>query len=155
MMKILNPTVHGVLDYALALTFLMAPRLADFGAPATRLATLIGVVYLGASLFTRYPLGMIKAIPFPLHGIIESILAASWIFMPWAFGFADDAAARNFFVAAGIGLLAVAAITDYQATGMRGYTGEERRRHVLDRRQRTLVVAADRRVSQLDRRSYA
>jgi hypothetical protein len=34
-----------------------------------------------------------------------------------AIGFAEDTAARNFYVAAGIGLLAVVAITDYKGRG--------------------------------------
>lgn len=82
MAKVLNPTVHGVLDYVLALAFLLAPGLVGFGETAANLSTVIGVVYLGASLLTQYPLGAIKMIPFPVHGAIESILAASWIVMP-------------------------------------------------------------------------
>lgn len=155
MARVINPTVHGVLDYALALAFIAAPRLADFSLPATRTSTIIGVVYLGASLLTRYPLGAIRMIPFPLHGLIESILAASWIVMPWLFGFADDAVARNFFIAAGVGLLLVAALTDYQSTERTTFAGDERRHALVDRRQRVLNVAVDRRVGQFDRRSYA
>jgi hypothetical protein len=42
-------------------------------------------------------------------------MAASWIAMPWLFGFASHDAARNFFIAAGVGLLVVAALTDYRS----------------------------------------
>jgi len=154
-MQILNPTVHGVLDYVLALAFLAAPGLVDFTDTAANLSYIVGVIYLGASLLTRYPLGAVKMIPFPVHGVIESIMAASWLAMPWLLGFAGDAAARNFFVAAGIGLLAVAALTDYQSTGMRAYQGDERRHHLVDRRQRALAVAVERRAGQFDRRGYA
>lgn len=155
MIKVLNPTVHGVLDYVLALAFVIAPGLAGFSGNAASLSMLIGVVYLGASLLTRYPLGAIKMIPFPVHGAIEAVMAASWIAMPWLLGFAGDAAARNFFVAAGIGLLAVAALTDYRATGAQQYAGDERRQRMVDRRQRALAVAVNRRAGQLDRRGYA
>ena len=155
MARVINPTVHGVLDYALALAFILAPRLADFSLPAMRISTLIGVVYLGASVLTRYPLGVIRMIPFPLHGVIESVFAASWIVMPWLFRFAEDAAARNFFIAAGIGLLLVAALTDYQSGERTIYRGEERRHALVDRRQRMLQVAVDRRGGQFERRTYA
>ena len=104
---------------------------------------------------TRYPLGVVRMIPFPLHGVIESIFAASWIVMPWLFGFAEDVVARNFFIAAGIGLLIVAALTDYQSSERTTYRGEERRHALVDRRQRMLQVAVDRRVGQFERRTYA
>lgn len=155
MIKVLNPTIHGVLDYALAIAFVVAPGLVGFSDNAASLSTLIGIVYLGASLLTRYPLGAIKMIPFPVHGAIEAVMAVSWIAMPWLLGFAGDTAARNFFVAAGIGLLAVAALTDYRAIGAHLYAGEERRQRMIDRRQRALAVAAERRAGQFDRRTYA
>ena len=151
MPKVLNPTVHGVLDYALALAFLLAPGLVDFSDTAANLSYVIGIVYLGASLLTRYPLGAIHMIPFPTHGVIESIMAASWIVMPWLFGFAGDeeVACR------GVGLLVVAALTDYRATGVPSYAGGERRSNLIDRRQRALAVAVDRRIGGFDRREYA
>ena len=154
-MKVLSPTVHGVLDYVLALAFLLAPGMVEFSDTAASLSTVIGVVYLAASLLTRYPLGAIHMIPFPVHGLIESIMAAGWIAFPWLFGFAGDAAARNFFVAAGAGLLVVAALTDYRAAESHVYDGEERRSSASDRRQRAIVVAVDRRVAGLERRGYA
>jgi hypothetical protein len=155
MPKVLNPTVHGVLDYALALAFLLAPGLVDFSDSAANLSYIIGIVYLGASLLTRYPLGAVHMIPFPAHGVIEAIMAAGWIAMPWLVGFAGNAAARNFFVAAGIGLLVIAALTDYRSTVAGIYSGDERRSKFIDRRQRAIIVAVDRRIGGFDRRDYA
>jgi membrane protein len=157
MLKILNPTIHGALDYGLVLAFLFLPGVLGFPNMAANLSQIIGLVYLGASLLTRYPLGAVKLIPFPVHGVLESIMAASWIAMPWLFEFADHAGARNFFVAAGVGLLAVAALTDYRSTSAVGeaYTGAERRRNLIDRRQRALAVRSDHRRGERDRRAYS
>jgi len=49
----------------------------------------------------------------------------------------------------------VVALTDYRATGAHQYAGDERRQRMIDRRQRALAVAVDRRAGQLDRRTYA
>ena len=156
MMKILSPTTHGVLDYLLAIAFLAAPAFFGFESEAAAsLARIIGIAYLIASFVTRYPLGALKWIPFPVHGVLEAIMAVSWIVMPWLFGFAEDVVARNFFIAAGIGLLIVAALTDYQSSERTTYRGEERRHALVDRRQRMLQVAVDRRVGQFERRTYA
>ena len=155
MLKILNPTLHGALDYTLALAFLFLPGVLGFPNQAANLSQLIGLVYLGASLLTRYPLGALKLIPFPVHGIIESAMALAWLGMPWIFGFADHAPARTFFVLAGLGLLAVVAVTDYRATALVDYTGSERRRSLIDRRERSLTVRSERRHGQRDRRAYS
>jgi len=114
-MKILSPTVHGMLDYGLALMFLVLPGLLDFPPPAAAASYAIGVVYVIASLITRYPLGLLKLLPFPVHGVIESLMAVSWIVLPWLLGFAEHSASRNFFIAAGVGLLGVVALTNYRA----------------------------------------
>lgn len=116
MKKALDPKTHGILDYGLAVAFLLAPALFGFTEVAATTSYVIGVVYIGTSLLTRYPLGALKVIPFPVHGVLESVMAVAWIILPWAFGFAGDTAARNFFVIAGVGLLVVALLTDYKAT---------------------------------------
>lgn len=148
MIKVLDPTVHGVLDYVLALAFLLLPGVLDFSDTAAGLSYIAGVLVLGVSLLTSYPLGALKLIPFSVHGVLEAIAAAAWLVSPWLLGFAGDAAARNFFVIAGAGLLLAAALTDYRAT-------KERRHRMIDRRQRSMPVARDRRVDIADRRGGA
>lgn len=156
MLKWLNPMAHGVLDYGLALTFLLAPSLFGFGDTATRLSYVFGFLFFGASLITRYPLGAVKILPFPAHGVLETLMAAGWIAMPWLLGFAGEAAARNFFVAAGVGLLIVAALTDYQGEGTRvRYQGADRRLGGMDRRRRYIAVARDRRMGERRGGGYA
>jgi hypothetical protein len=156
MLKVLDPRTHGALDYLLAIAFLVAPGLFGFPYPAAPLSYIIGVVYLGTSLLTKYPLGAVKLIPFPVHGILEAIMAAAWIVMPWLFGFGFHDAARNFYVIAGVGLLAVVVLTDYRSSGARTYSGQERRHSLVDRRQRALTVRSDRRRAGIaDRRRYA
>ena len=115
MAKIIRPDVHGILDYALALFFLLAPSVFNFPDNAATLSYIVGVVYIGTSLLTRYPLGVWKLIPFPTHGVLETMMAIGWIAFPWLFGFADHGPARNFFVIAGIALLGVVALTDYRS----------------------------------------
>jgi hypothetical protein len=123
MAKILKPAVHGALDYALALLFLLLPGILDFPDNAATLSYIVGAAYIATSLVTRYPLGVWKLIPFPTHGVIESMMALFWIASPWLFRFADHASARTFFVVAGIGLLAVVAITDYRSKATAGAAG--------------------------------
>jgi hypothetical protein len=115
MSKVIKPAQHGILDYALAFLFLLAPSIFNFPDNAATLSYVVGVAYLGTSLITRYPLGVWKVLPFPTHGVIESVMAAAWVVAPWLFGFSGHDAARNFFVIAGVGLLLVVALTDYKS----------------------------------------
>ncbi|MFN2643352.1 MAG: hypothetical protein ABR570_00010 [Burkholderiales bacterium] len=150
-MKRLKPLPHGILDYGLAVVFLIAPLAFGFESEAARsLSRAIGVLYIVASFVTRYPLGGLKLIPFPVHGVLETIAALSWIAMPFLFGFADDAAARNFFIIAAVALLGVVTITDYRGAERFGAT--ERRTGETDRRQQRVYVTFERRVAAVPRR---
>jgi hypothetical protein len=65
-----------------------------------------------------------------------------------------------FFIAAGVGLLAVVFLTDYKATGAGHAAGlarrnQERRHRLIDRRERALSVTRERRKGPSDRRGYA
>lgn len=149
-MKIIPPLPHAVLDYLAAALVLFAPALFGFSSTAAwTLAQASGIAYFGVSLLTRYRLGALKLIPFPTHGVIESALGAAWIISPWLLGFSADAAARNFFVVAGIALLGVVALTDYRATerSTPSYSGQERRHGIADRRMRMIPVAQERRAT--------
>lgn len=130
MPKPIPPLPHAVLDYALAAAFLVAPALLAFDSPAARSAAwAAGALYLAASLVTRYPLGVLAWLPFAVHGVLETLMAAAWIVLPWLARFADEPAPRTFFVAAGVVLIAAASLTDYAAAD--GYPARERRRGSL------------------------
>ena len=113
-MKLISPTLHGVLDYATCAFCALAPTLFGLhGAYATVCYALAGG-YLLVSLLTNMPLGAIRVIPFPVHGKLELVSGLVFVASPWLFGFAhDNATARNLFVAAGAVFLAVYALTDW------------------------------------------
>lgn len=115
-MKFLSPLIHGVLDYMLGALFLVAPFMLDFVSPLAQIISLaIGASVLLLSLLTRYPLGVLRVIPFPVHGGIEFIASLALIASPWLAGFEGVFPARNFFVATGVALFAVWLTTDYKA----------------------------------------
>jgi len=154
-MKILSPFVHAILDYGLAAAFLLAPSVLDMSTTAAALSHTIGIGYIIVSLLTRYPLGLFKLIPFPVHGVLESLMAVFWIAAPWLLGFAEETAARNFFVVAGVGLLAVAAMTDYVSVPARrdAWSGPNRRISSGERRHLSLAMLDERRRNPDRRRS--
>ena len=115
--KMLKPLPHAVADYALAATMIASPWLFGFSrnrkAKANAVATGLGV--LGLSLMTKYPLGVVKMIPFPVHGKIEAAAGALTATAPWLMGFSRNGRAKWTHLLSGLGTLAVYAVTDYQA----------------------------------------
>ena len=113
-MKVLSPTVHGVLDYVVVLLFAAAPTVFGFtGVPATLSYVLAGV-HLTMTLFTRFPMGLVKVVPFPVHGMVEVAVVVGLVAAPWLFGFNDVPAARNFYLGAAALIGVVVALTNYR-----------------------------------------
>ena len=60
------------------------------------------------------PLGLVRVVPFPVHGKLELVSGFVFLASPWLFGFADDnPTARNLFIATGLVTLAVFFLTDW------------------------------------------
>jgi hypothetical protein len=109
----ISARVHGVLDYATVAAFLNAPMVLGFhGTPAAIVYWLAGI-HLLMTGFTNFPLGVFRIIPFKIHGAIDLLAGVFLLLSPWIFGFADDNAARNFFLAIAVITFAVVALTDY------------------------------------------
>ena len=113
MTKPVSARVHGVLDYATVAAFLNAPMVFGFhGTPAAIVYWLAGIHLLMTGC-TDFPLGFFMWIPFKVHGVIELLAGIFLLVAPWIFGFAQDATARNFFLAMAIIVLIVISLTDY------------------------------------------
>jgi len=111
--KPVSARVHGVLDYATVAAFLNAPMVFGFHGTAAAVAYWISGIHLLMTGCTDFPLGFFKWIPFRIHGAIELLAGVFVLGAPWVFGFAQDGAARNFFLAIGVVVLVVVALTDY------------------------------------------
>ena len=114
-MKVISPRLHGYLDFLTVILFLLAPALLDLGQVPAMLAYSLAAVHLVVTLTSDFPFGVIKIIPFPVHGWIERIVGPSLIAVPFILGFANEETARNFYIAAGLVIIAVGVLTDYQS----------------------------------------
>ncbi len=114
-MKILTPRIHGILDFVVVALFALAPTLFGFsGAPAT-LSYALAVIHLILTLITAFPYGILKLVPFTIHGAIEVIVSIFLVLAPWIFGFAAEENAKMFYIGSGILIFIVYLTTDYKA----------------------------------------
>jgi len=74
-MKIMSPRVHGYLDLVVIAAFALAPTLLGFGSRAASLCYVLAGLHATLTVLTAFPMGLLKMIPFPVHGALEAVMA--------------------------------------------------------------------------------
>ena len=83
----IDPTLHGVMDYTTGAMLQALPKALDIeGSTAARVLRGAGAVHGGYSLFTKYPLGLVKAIPFRAHLALDTAWAIALGASPFVSG---------------------------------------------------------------------
>jgi len=121
--KLLPAWFHAAADYGVgALLIIVALAVGgSTGAVATGVA--VGAVVLVVSMLTRYPLGVLKVLPFTVHSAGDYLAAALLIAAPFALNFTtSDPGLSIFYVLGGVAVLAVSLITNYQYNPKRALT---------------------------------
>ena len=116
-MKVLGAFSHGVIDYLMVIFLVIGPRVAGFTGSQATICYGLAVVHLLLTIITRFPLGILKTLPFWLHGAIEIIVAVLLVILPWLAGFSAGVHSRNFFVAIGVLIAVIWVLTDYRSAG--------------------------------------
>ena len=86
--KVIDARTHGIIDYCHAAFFLGLALLCRKKNPKAALAAACtGGFILAESMLTDYPLGLVKVIPFEVHGKMDTAFAASSFAVPKIMGF--------------------------------------------------------------------
>lgn len=109
----LSSKTHGYLDYITAFFFLIAPSLVPLSETGTLLAYALAVVHLLMTLATGFSLGLIKVIPFQLHGYVELVVSLFLIAGPWLLADFFSDTDRIFYTICGAVILMVWFLSDY------------------------------------------
>jgi hypothetical protein len=83
-----DSTLHGVTDYGVGTVLLTAfPKLAGIeGTRSARQVRIAAAIHAGYSLFTKYPLGAVKVLPYRAHLAIDALGAVAVAATPFATG---------------------------------------------------------------------
>src|SRR5689334_22087399 len=115
LVKFLPAWFHAFADYAVGALLVVAALAVGGSTAAVGIGVVVDVVVLVVSALTRYPLGIAKVLPFTVHSAGDYLAAALLIGAPFALGVrSSDMALSNLYLAAGIAVLAVSLITNYQ-----------------------------------------
>lgn len=118
--RLLPAWFHAVADYAVAVTLILVALAVGGSGKAVGTGVVVGAVVLAVSMLTRYPLGVVKVLPFKLHSAGDYLAAALLVAAPFALSFHhSDPGLSVFYVVAGVAVLAVSLVTNYQYNGRR------------------------------------
>jgi hypothetical protein len=128
MPKVINPTAHAIIDYAMAATFFgMAAFFWRRNKRAAVSALICGVAETVTSLCTDYPGGVVDEISFETHGGIDFGLSGMVASLPGMLRFSDRPESK-FFTVQGTALAAITGLTDFTGSGRGGQMEELNRR---------------------------
>jgi hypothetical protein len=120
--RILPAWFHAIADYAVGGTLIIVALAVGGSTAAVATGVVVGAVVLLVSMLTRYPLGVAKVLPFTIHSAGDYLAAALLIVAPFALNFRNsDAGLAVFYIVAGLAVLAVSLITNYQYSDKRDW----------------------------------
>jgi hypothetical protein len=115
LVRLLPAWFHAIADYAVAAALIIVASVAGGSGKAVGAGVAIGVVVLAVSMLTRYPLGVIKVLPFPVHSAGDYLASALLVLSPFALNFdGSDGGLTAFYIVAGAAVLLVSLVTNYQ-----------------------------------------
>ena len=108
--------LHGVIEYVAAALLIAAPFLLSFDSgAATAVSIIVGVVVLAVAAATEGPTSLVNQIPRPAHVVLDYVLAALLIALPFLAGFSGESAPTAFFLVLGVLHLLITIGTRFRA----------------------------------------
>ena len=113
--RLLPAWLHAVADYAVGAVLVLAALITGGTSGAVGTGVVVGLTVLVVSMLTRYPLGVVKVLPFTVHSAGDYLAAALLLAGPFTLHFNhSDSGLSALYVGAGLAVLAVSLITNYQ-----------------------------------------
>ena len=114
-MKILSPTAHGDIDIAFITVLAMAPIMFDLEPAVDTACYVMAGGYLLLTLMTDFRFGLLRLVPFPVHGWLDLLTGVALLAVPFLFNFEAGSAERNLSLALGAVSVITWFITDWKA----------------------------------------
>lgn len=122
LVRLLPAWFHAVADYAVGAVLIIVAVVVGGSDGAVATGVVVGATVLAVSMLTRYPLGVVKVLPFTVHSAGDYLAAGLLLAAPWALDFSSgDRGLTAFYVVAGIAVLAVSLVTNYQYSPKRSW----------------------------------
>jgi hypothetical protein len=125
LVRLLPAWLHAIADYAVAASLIVVAALVGGSTEAVAAGIVIGSVVAIVSMMTKYPLGVVKVLPFTVHSAGDYLATALLLASPFVLGFNNsDSGLTAFYMVAGAAVLAVSLVTNYQYSPKRQWTDQ-------------------------------
>ncbi|MDI1316222.1 hypothetical protein [Flavobacterium sp.] len=112
----LNSRIHGAIDYGVVMFLLISPVYFGLATVTSTCTYILGIVHFFLTLFTKFELGIVKIIPFKIHGMIELGVAIILVGLGFYLGKLEGDLSKYYYLSFAIAVFATWLITDYNNT---------------------------------------
>ncbi|MEJ7611453.1 MAG: hypothetical protein WKF88_09790 [Ferruginibacter sp.] len=112
-MKVLSSKAHGILDYLFSVFILLTPTLFHLGGRICTVIYVLGAVHLLLTILTDFEVGLVKMIPFRIHGLIEMAVSLALLVIAFVFYQYDNEFGFYYFLSLAGVVLIVFIISDF------------------------------------------
>jgi hypothetical protein len=113
-MKIINPKVHAILDYVVALFLIVAPNIIGLSTTAATFSMVLGGIHFLLTLITVFRGGAVELVPFPVHGFIELVVSFTLAVLALTV-FSKHMTDHFYYAGLAVAIFIVFILTDYKA----------------------------------------
>ncbi|MEP7165155.1 MAG: hypothetical protein ABI741_10685 [Ferruginibacter sp.] len=113
-MRIISSRIHGILDYIVVIFLLASPMLFKMEGNLCSFTYALAAIHFLLTILTRFELGIIKIITFPLHGLIEFFVAIALILLSFWFNKNGNSLGYHYYLYFAIAILLVFILTDFK-----------------------------------------
>lgn len=117
-MKVINSKVHGILDYATVVFLLLSPTLFAMDGTLATFTYILGVVHFLLTILTAFEPGLIRIIPFRVHGWIELVVAVALTGVAFWFNSIGNTTGFYFYLLLAVVIFVVYLLTDFTSASL-------------------------------------
>ena len=112
-MKIISSKAHGLLDYATVVFLLAAPTIFGMEGTLCTFTYVLAGVHFALTALTAFEVGLVKVIPFRIHGLLEVVVAVALAGVALWFRSNENDLGFYFYLGLAIVIMIVFLLTDF------------------------------------------
>jgi hypothetical protein len=113
-MKIISSGLHGMLDYLTVIFLLVSPMIFQMEGTLCYFTYTLAAIHFLLTILTIFRPGIIRIIPFPVHGLIEFFVAIALIFVSFWFDRNGNTLGYHYYLYFAIALMFFFVLTDFK-----------------------------------------